>query len=194
MADTHDIAQLTAQIKFLMLEVEKLKAEKKSETTDGSTLNENFNITVNSADTAKYDISVLNFAPALKSKLGKPGYFLGYPSDTTGYQILMESRCVAKTSDVMFFDNTVLDQDSNFCRIGISLRRDGAVFCFAASPWRLFPSFASSSLRRLRLDVTLDQLPNYENSSQIYPNNLVTQEYTILTASLSCIKQNCCVK
>jgi hypothetical protein len=62
-------------------------------------------------------VSVLNSAPALKSKLvprSKLGYFLGYPTDTAGYRVLLDNGKVVESSDIIFFDNTVLASDIKF--------------------------------------------------------------------------------
>jgi hypothetical protein len=73
-------------------------------------------------------VSVLNSAPTLKSKLaprGRLGYFIGYPCDTAGYRVLMDSGYVTESNDVLFFDSTVLDQDSNFLTDSSSVKKKG---------------------------------------------------------------------
>jgi hypothetical protein len=41
------------------------------------------------------------------------GYFLGYPRDTTGYRVLLDNGRVVESSDVLFYDSTVLQTDSH---------------------------------------------------------------------------------
>jgi hypothetical protein len=55
----------------------------------------------------------------------KLGYFLGYPRNTIGYRILLDSGKVVETSDVLFFDSTVLDQDSNFFSDSSTVKKKG---------------------------------------------------------------------
>jgi hypothetical protein len=73
-------------------------------------------------------VSVLNSAHALKSKLsqrGKLGYFIGYPVNTTGYRILLDTGNVLESSNVLFFERTILDLTANFLTDSKSVKKKG---------------------------------------------------------------------
>jgi hypothetical protein len=66
-------------------------------------------------------VSVLNLEKELKDKLkprGKMGRFLGYPEGTTGYKVLLETGRVIISSDVIFYDDTVLTYNASIFQGG----------------------------------------------------------------------------
>jgi hypothetical protein len=60
-------------------------------------------------------VAVLNLEKELHDKLkprGRMGKFLGYPEDTTGYKILLGTGKMVTSSDVLFYDETILKFNS----------------------------------------------------------------------------------
>jgi hypothetical protein len=70
-------------------------------------------------------VSVLNLEKELQDKLkprGRMGKFLGYPEDTTGYKILLGSGKIVISSDVIFYDDTILKYNDHLFQGDIQVR------------------------------------------------------------------------
>jgi hypothetical protein len=69
-------------------------------------------------------VTVLNLEKELHDKLkprGKIGKFLGYPDSTTGYQVLLETGKLVTSSDVIFYDDTILQTNLKMFQDSYSL-------------------------------------------------------------------------